>query len=56
MSLTELRDDRPQIAEWVIASYLMHEHNFLVYADQQKEEYWRARIEKDVEVSTGRRM
>ncbi|CAM1501823.1 Fc.00g038070.m01.CDS01 [Cosmosporella sp. VM-42] len=46
----------PQIAEWVIGTYLSHEHHFLVYADQQKEEYWRPRLEMDVEVSNGRRM
>ncbi|KAF4978486.1 hypothetical protein FZEAL_5132 [Fusarium zealandicum] len=46
----------PQIAEWVIGTYLSHEHRFQVYAEQQKEELWRPRIELGMQVSTGRRM
>ncbi|KAF7548636.1 hypothetical protein G7Z17_g6944 [Cylindrodendrum hubeiense] len=46
----------PQIAEWVIGTWLSHEHHFQVYAEQQKQELWRPRLEMQVNVSTGRRM
>ncbi|EAQ91898.1 hypothetical protein CHGG_00133 [Chaetomium globosum CBS 148.51] len=32
--------DLPQIAEWVIGTWLMVNHNFLGYAEQQKEQKW----------------
>lgn len=47
---------RPQIAEWVIGAYLSHQHHFHVYAEQQKQQLWRPRLELGVQVSTGRRM
>ncbi|KAM5346806.1 hypothetical protein ACJ41O_009811 [Fusarium nematophilum] len=46
----------PQIAEWVIGAYLSHQHHFHVYAEQQKQQLWRPRLELGMEVSTGRRM
>ncbi|KAJ4133017.1 hypothetical protein NW754_015828 [Fusarium falciforme] len=46
----------PQIAEWVIGAYLSHQHHFHVYAEQQKQQLWRPRLELGMQVSTGRRM
>ncbi|KAF7557525.1 hypothetical protein G7046_g6015 [Stylonectria norvegica] len=46
----------PQIAEWVIGLYLSHEHHFQIYAEQQREELWRPRLELGVSDSHGRRM
>lgn len=54
--LTSMPLLRPQIAEWVIGTWLSHEHHFQVYAEQQKQELWRPRLEMEVNVSTGRRM
>ncbi|KAJ3522700.1 hypothetical protein NM208_g12748 [Fusarium decemcellulare] len=46
----------PQIAEWVIGTFLSHEHHLQIYAKQQEQELWRPRLELGMEVSTGRRI
>lgn len=33
----------PQIAEWVITTYLMHQHELAIYLDQQKDGHWNRR-------------
>ncbi|UNI24043.1 hypothetical protein JDV02_009822 [Purpureocillium takamizusanense] len=47
----------PQIAEWVIASWLASEHHFDVYKQQQLQRHWSARVaDHPVTDSMGRRM
>jgi phosphoglycerate dehydrogenase-like enzyme len=46
---------RPQIAEWVIGSWLMHTHMFLQYAKRQEEAKW-LRTNDNIYDSPGLRM
>ena len=49
----------PQIAEWVIGTYIAHKHHFSKYAEYQKRGYWPSQHERatgHVESSPGSRM
>ncbi|KAM0329495.1 hypothetical protein ACHAQA_004804 [Verticillium albo-atrum] len=46
----------PQIAEWVIGTWLSHQHRFLHYHDSQREGSWANRLAYPVEDSVGLRM
>ncbi|CRK20156.1 D-2-hydroxyacid dehydrogenase like protein [Verticillium longisporum] len=46
----------PQIAEWVIGTWLSHQHRFLHYHDSQCEASWANRLAYPVEDSVGLRM
>ena len=49
----------PQIAEWIIGTYIAHKHHFSKYADYQKRGYWPSQYERattSVESSPGLRM
>lgn len=49
----------PQISEWVIATWIAHQHNFAKYAEQQRRGYWPSSYERAtayVESSPGLRM
>ncbi|KAI9163239.1 hypothetical protein HJFPF1_04841 [Paramyrothecium foliicola] len=46
----------PQIAEWVIGTWIAHEHRFALYAEQQRASAWRARPELPVRDGQGRRI
>ncbi|KAK4183291.1 putative 2-hydroxyacid dehydrogenase [Podospora australis] len=46
----------PQIAEWVIGTYLMLSHKFLPYAEQQKQEKWNRMAGLHIQDSPGLRM
>lgn len=45
----------PQIAEWVITTYLMHQHELAVYIDLQKAGHW-DRVTKGVQDGVGARV
>lgn len=49
-------NDRPQIAEWVIGSWLSSQHHFLRYAENQKQGFWEGPMAVDFEDSVGLRM
>lgn len=49
----------PQIAEWVMGTYIAHKHHFSKYADYQKRGYWPSHYERattQVESTPGLRM
>ncbi|KAI8312624.1 D-2-hydroxyacid dehydrogenase [Colletotrichum sp. SAR11_240] len=46
----------PQIAEWVIGSWLASQHHFLRYAENQKQGFWEGPMAVDFEDSVGLRM
>ncbi|KAF6825797.1 2-hydroxyacid dehydrogenase [Colletotrichum musicola] len=46
----------PQIAEWVIGSWLSSQHHFLRYAENQKQGFWEGPMAVDFEDSVGLRM
>ncbi|KAI1849956.1 hypothetical protein JX266_004335 [Neoarthrinium moseri] len=46
----------PQIAEWVIASWLSHQHHFTRYAEQMKTGQWEPPTRSTVQDSTAARM
>ncbi|KAK1498932.1 D-isomer specific 2-hydroxyacid dehydrogenase [Colletotrichum cuscutae] len=46
----------PQIAEWVIGSWLAHQHHFQRYHNHMKEGFWEGPMEVDFEDSVGLRM
>ncbi|KAF5490383.1 D-2-hydroxyacid dehydrogenase [Colletotrichum fructicola] len=46
----------PQIAEWVIGSWLASQHHFLRYSENQKQGFWEGPMAVDFEDSVGLRM
>lgn len=46
----------PQIAEWVIGSWLSHQHQFSRYAGHMQQGYWEPPYKSEIDDSTGLRM
>ncbi|KKY30052.1 putative 2-hydroxyacid dehydrogenase [Diaporthe ampelina] len=51
-----LGHETPQIAEWVIGSWLSFQHHFVRYHEQMKTGYWEPMFKSTVEDSAGARM
>lgn len=51
-----VRARRPQIAEWVISTWLASQHNLYSYVERMKKGVWEADHISTVDDSVGRRM